>query len=54
MMFASGFDPSCYPKKVYQATHGIWVNYKKTYSSLLHDVPVGVYENDGAVSEQLW
>ena len=31
-----------------------WVNYNKHYSSLLHGGPVYVYDNDGAVAEQLW
>ena len=54
MMFTSGFAPSHNPKKGYQTTHANWVNYKKTESSLLHGVSIDVYENYGAVSEQLW
>lgn len=30
------------------------MSYNKTDSYLLHGSPVDVYDNDGAVSEQLW
>ena len=54
VMFTSLFAPSRDPKKGYQVKHAKWVNYNKTDSSILHSVPVDIYDNDGAVSEQLW
>ena len=54
MMLASGFDLSQDPNKVYQTTHVNWVNDNRTDSYLLHSGPVGVYENNGTVSEQPW
>ena len=49
MMFASGFATSRNPKKGYHAMHANQVNYNRTDSYLLHDGPVGVYDNDGTV-----
>ena len=54
MMFASGFSPLHNPNKVYQSTNANWVKYNKTDYYILNSGPVYVYDNYGAVTEQLW